>query len=392
MKKGRQLQRKYHGFLKICTVPLCFILAYQGLSYTVPFVSEKLNIVTIISAGLSFFNGGMALAEQEMTTYQEQSRKNTNALQSNPLDDTISQQPPNSETTSEEISSEQQTAEVSSEIVVSDPPPAPERTENSGDVIDRLVTAGDTPQFIKLPSGYVKNLSALTAEQILEIASSPSPITLENTSEPQVLIYHTHATESYQTYDCDWYDLGFSARNADNTQNMVAVGNILEQKLLSAGIGVIHDTTQHDNPSYTGAYKRSKVTIENYLAQYPSIKVVLDIHRDALQGENVITAPTTEINGKKTAQLMMICCSDDGNGSQPNYIQNLSFACAIQQQLETDYPTITRPILLDDRNYNQELSAGALLVEVGGHGNTLAEAQRAMELFGESLIKVLKGN
>lgn len=392
MKKIRPayLRKKYHGFLKLCSVSLSLILLYQGLQLTVPLFSKGLNALTTISAGMSFINGGVAFAQREISEYQAEDDVNftSHAQQEDLLSDTLS----STEITSSQPTDTSQTESVvETNLVAEELPAPPERPENAGDVTDKVLTPGSSSQFVALDSGYVKNLSALTASQVVEYSKAALPITLEDTQQPQVLIYHTHATESYQPYDCDWYDVNYNARNTDNSQNMVAVGDVLTQILQEAGIGVIHDTTQHDNPSYTGAYDRSRVTIQNYLQQYPSIKVILDVHRDALQGDNLITAPTTEIEGIKTAQLMMICCADDGSGRLPNYTQNLTFATALQQRMETDYPTLTRPILLDDRFYNQDLSPASILVEVGGHGNTLPEAKNAIRLFGNTLIKVLKG-
>lgn len=392
MKKIRPayLRKKYHGFLKLCSVSLSLILLYQGLQLTVPLFSKGLNALTTISAGMSFINGGVAFAQREISEYQAEDDVNftSHAQQEDLLSDTLSS---TDITSSQPTDTSQTESVVETNLVAEELPAPPERPENAGDVTDKVLTPGSSSQFVALDSGYVKNLSALTASQVVEYSKAALPITLEDTQQPQVLIYHTHATESYQPYDCDWYDVNYNARNTDNSQNMVAVGDVLTQILQEAGIGVIHDTTQHDNPSYTGAYDRSRVTIQNYLQQYPSIKVILDVHRDALQGDNLITAPTTEIEGIKTAQLMMICCADDGSGRLPNYTQNLTFATALQQRMETYYPTLTRPILLDDRFYNQDLSPASILVEVGGHGNTLPEAKNAIRLFGNTLIKVLKG-
>jgi stage II sporulation protein P len=114
------------------------------------------------------------------------------------------------------------------------------------------------------------------------------------------------------------------------------------------------------------------------------------VHRDAISGEGYAMQPVAEINGKKAAQIMIISGCDDGTMGMPNYMQNFHFACLLQQQMETDYPTLTRPILFDYRKYNQDLTTGSLLIEVGSHGNTLEQAAYAGELFGKSLARVLK--
>ena len=121
---------------------------------------------------------------------------------------------------------------------------------------------------------------------------------------------------------------------------------------------------------------------------------MLDIHRDAIErtvsGETMRVKPTTEINGKKAAQLMIIAGCDDGTMNMPNYKENLRLAAALQNQLETDHKSLTRPLMFDYRKYNQDLTTGSLLVEVGGHANSLDEAVYSAKLLGESLAKLLK--
>jgi stage II sporulation protein P len=339
---------------------------------TAPEISKRLSSLTAASAELSFFGSDNTASQSSQTTELTQD----SLTESFSVNDDAGLL-----TELENSSSEEVQADTSAEI--------PTRPDNAGSVVRKTLTYGQSSVYVPLEHGFVKNQTSLSYEEVQSLGKTKPEIKLENTSEPQVLIYHTHATESYQPYQVDWYDPSYNARSADDSENMVAVGNVLAEKLEAAGIGVIHDTTHHDE-TYTGAYDRSRETIEKYLKQYPSIKVVLDVHRDALQGDNVITAPVTTINGKSTAQVMIISCAGTSSKPIPNYKQNFSFACMLQNQMEGDYPTLTRPILFDDRHYNQDLSVGALLIEVGGHGNTLEEAENAISLVGDSLIKVLK--
>ncbi len=124
------------------------------------------------------------------------------------------------------------------------------------------------------------------------------------------------------------------------------------------GIGVLHDITQHDYPSYNGSYDRSRATVQQYLKKYPSIRVVLDIHRDAIASGDTVTAPVAEINGKTAAQIMIISGCDSGKGNYPEFRKNLRFASALQNRLESDHPGLTRPVLFDYRFYNQDLTTG----------------------------------
>ena len=145
-------------------------------------------------------------------------------------------------------------------------------------------------------------------------------------------------------------------------------------QLNAAGVNTLHDTTLHDYPSYNGSYAKSNATVRSYLERYPSIKVVLDVHRDAIQRDDgTRVKPVADIGGMKAAQVMIICGADvDGN--LPNFKQNLRFASRWQDKMESMFPGLTRPVLFDYRYYNQDLTTGSLLIEMGGHANTLEEA------------------
>ena len=210
-----------------------------------------------------------------------------------------------------------------------------------------------------------------------------------HSDEPQVLIYHTHTTESFEPFVRDYYDASFNYRTTEETKNMVMVGNAIAKQLEEADITVIHDTTIHDYPSYNGSYDRSAVTIRNILEKYPSIKVILDIHRDAVSADGIAYQPFVEIDGKEAAQIMIISGCDDGTMNMPDYLQNFRLASLFQKQIESDYKGLTRPILFDYRKYNQNLSTGALLFEIGSHGNTLEQVQYSGELVGKSIARAL---
>ena len=173
---------------------------------------------------------------------------------------------------------------------------------------------------------------------------------------------------------------------------MLRTGRINAQQLEQAGIAVIHDTTQHDYPSYNGSYERSAETIRQWLEQYPSIKVVLDVHRDAIENPagNLIK-PVAVINGEKTAQVMIIAGCDDGTMNMPNWSENLRWAAALQSTAESMFPGLTRPVFFCYRKYNMDLTTGSLLIEFGSHGNTLEEASRAAVCMGQAIAQTLLG-
>ena len=77
--------------------------------------------------------------------------------------------------------------------------------------------------------------------------------------------------------------------------------------------------------------------------------------------------------------------------SLPNWRLNLRFAAAWEEAMESRFPGLTRPVLCGYRFYNQDLTTGSLLIEIGGHGNTLEEALRAGEFAALALAELLGG-
>lgn len=168
--------------------------------------------------------------------------------------------------------------------------------------------------------------------------------------------------------------------------NMLSVGDKICEQLDKAGVAYIHDTLVHDYPSYDGSYDSSRMAVKQILEEYPSIKVCLDVHRDGIEREDgTRLAPVAEIEGREAAQLMIISGCDDGTMGMPDYMKNFHFACALQSALESDWQGLTRPILFDYRHYNQDLTTGSLLIEVGSHGNSITQAQYTGELIGKTL-------
>jgi stage II sporulation protein P len=256
--------------------------------------------------------------------------------------------------------------------------------------VHKTYTVSPSDVYVQVGNAFVKNVTDYGSDTVLAAAEASPAFTLTDTAEPQVLIMHTHTTECYMPYTGDVYDATCSTRTTDNTQNMAAVGEVIAAQLRQAGIGVLHDTTQHDYPSYNGSYERSAATVQAYLEQYPTIRVVLDIHRDAIVSGDTVTAPIIETEEGTAAQVMIISGCDDGTMDYPDWQQNLAFAIDLQQQMEADHAGFTRPILFDYRLYNQNLTTGSLLIEVGSHGNTLEQALLAGEWIGKSLAEVLK--
>lgn len=296
----------------------------------------------------------------------------------------------------------QEETEETTDVLTSAENPLEKTAENAGDKpYPEAWTAGGAivrttygkysgNTFFDLDNGgQVNNQTSIPNETLLSESRCSADFTVENTDEPLVLIYHTHTTESFEPYVRDFYDANFNYRTTDETKNMVMVGDAIQAELEAQGIGVIHARDIHDYPSYNGSYGRSRETIQPILEQYPTIKVVLDIHRDAVSGEGVAYQPFVEVNGKEAAQIMIISGCDDGTLGMPDFMKNFHFACRLQEQFENDYSGFTRPILFDYRHYNQDLTTGSLLIEVGSHGNTLEQVQYSGQLIGSSLGRLL---
>lgn len=236
----------------------------------------------------------------------------------------------------------------------------------------------------KVSGFWVKNLTVQNAalDFSQELKKKPA-IKIRSGSGPKVLIYHTHTTEAYLENP--------TARTTDKTQSVCAVGDEIAKQLSAAGISVLHDTTYHDYPAYNGSYDRSRATMQKILKQYPGIQVTLDIHRDAMhRSDGTKLKPTVLIHGRKAAQLMIISgCDDSGSLGYPNWEYNLRLALRLQQSLSASFPNLARPLDFCARKYNQDMTKGSLLIEIGTDVNTLEESKYSGELFGKALAGVL---
>ena len=237
---------------------------------------------------------------------------------------------------------------------------------------------------------YVKNSTGLNINIKNELSSELS-LKIKKSAEPEVLIVHTHATESYMKEDRSYYTAEDKARSDDNSENVIKVGEVFAQKLEAGGISVLHIKTHHDSPSYNDSYSRAKASINEYLKKYPSIKVVIDIHRDSIaMSGNDKCKPVAVINGKKAAQVMLVVGSETGTVTGfPNWKQNFRLALRFQQTMETMYPGLARAMNFCSRKYNMNLTGGSMLLEVGCETNTLEEACYSAELASTALLSLL---
>ncbi len=222
-----------------------------------------------------------------------------------------------------------------------------------------------------------------------EMLSAPLKFNMQG-SGPKVLLVHTHATESYTPEGASTYSADKSDRSLDSSKNMLSVGEAVKKVFDDAGIETIHDKTLHDHPNFNGSYANSLKTVEKYKAKYPSIRVVLDLHRDAFVYENGSKAKfVTKIDGKDTAQLMLVVGTNGGGLDHPNWRENMKLALKLQSKISERYPSLMRGVNLRQERFNGHTTLGSMIIEVGSSGNTLSEAVRGATLAAQEIAEFL---
>ena len=218
------------------------------------------------------------------------------------------------------------------------------------------------------------------------------PLNWDLTGEgPTVLIYHSHGSESYAP--TGEYAEVSPYHTLDNSYNMVSVGTYIAEALESAGISVLHDTALHDQPSYSDSYGNSRMSVAQYLKEYPTIQLVLDLHRDAIEDASGNQVAQTVFAGDVTYAPLMLVVGTNQNGlTHPQWRENLALALKLQTQLEGICPGIGRKINLRSERFNQDLSTGALLIEVGTSGNSHQEALRSAKVLADAIISLAYGS
>lgn len=206
--------------------------------------------------------------------------------------------------------------------------------------------------------------------------------------EPTVLIIHTHTSESYEKGEQDYAETA-PYRTLDEGYNMLSIGDRLAELLEAEGIRVIHDRQFHDYPAYNTAYTHARKSIQLQLQENPGICLVLDLHRDAADGEG--RQLRTQAGEAGCAQLMLVLGA--GNSGLPNsrWAENLSLALKLQATLQEQCPEICRPISLRSQRFNQDLASHSLLVEVGAAGDSREAALAAAEALAKGLAALKNG-
>ena len=260
-------------------------------------------------------------------------------------------------------------------------------------------TLPDVPEMLELPNPGAKIAGFSAGDlELVELSDEPglgpdlesrltAPVELTlNDGQPRVLILHSHTTESFQQ-TADRYEESSPYRTLDPGHNMLALGELVAEILESAGIGVIHDRDFHDYPSYNGAYSHAAASTRAYLEEYPTIELILDLHRDAADTPTGQMATSCTVGGEKAAQLMFVLGTDK-RLNHPDWEENLSLALKLQVLLEKENPGICRSLTLSKNRYNQHLGKYALLIEIGAAGNTLEQAKLAARELGEAIAQL----
>lgn len=264
----------------------------------------------------------------------------------------------------------------------------PEKNESSDIIHTKLVEK--EPEYKSIPSANLQITNQTDYKVDMESMLREIPeIDFSKNEIPQILIVHTHASESYSN-DRD-YELTDTDRTQDLRYNMVRVGEELYKELSLRGYNVIHDKTIHDYPSYTSSYKRCSDTITEYLQKYPSICAVFDIHRDAISDSDGNRMGLVGYVGEEEcAQVMIVCGTDKNNLEFDLWEENLRFAVKIQKYMEDKYPGLMRPINLRKERFNLHLTRGSLLFEIGTNGNSLKQAVNSMKYLADGIDNVCK--
>lgn len=198
--------------------------------------------------------------------------------------------------------------------------------------------------------------------------------------KPYVLIYHTHTSESYLPESGKDHLLN---QQGDIVKVGAYLQKILEEKY---GIKTIHCDQIHDHYPFRESYQRSQQTLIKYLKEYPSLNILLDIHRDATPG----LKSTCTVKGSDAATLMMVVGSDKMGLAHPNWKKNHEFAIRLNESLNLYYPGLCNGIVISNARYNQHLSDHALIVEFGNQNSKLEQVYQTVEHFAEILAVAIQ--
>jgi len=232
---------------------------------------------------------------------------------------------------------------------------------------------------IYITSNSEESKTTKNQKEIFYVSNNPIENIEKKSNEPLVYIYNTHQTEQYKQNVNEPYSI---------TPDVMVASYYLEEKLEQMGINTIVEETkiseilQNNNWNYNQSYKASKINLEKIKNQYPSIKIFIDLHRDAVSKE----ISTTTIEEKNYAKVLFLIGKD-----HDNYEQNLEFSTSINNIIVKNYPSLTRGIMQKggigvNGIYNQDVAPNVILLEVGGNNNTIDEVTNTLDII-SNIIK-----
>ncbi len=269
-----------------------------------------------------------------------------------------------------------------------------------------IATAGESGNAAPLPPEVPEPAAPVSAKeiqvenetqrqkpQVKKYWAKKLSLKLKSAAEgPQILILHTHATEAYTMADGDNYEESDPTRTTDERFNVIRVGEEMKAVFEEMGLSVVHDKTAYDYPGYSGSYARSLAGAQAWLEQYPTIQIILDVHRDAIiDRKGRVYDRTAVIDGEETAQVMLVVGSDESGLKHPHWRRNFTLALKLQGAMLEEDRSLPRPIDLRAQRFNQHLRGGCTLVEVGSSGNTLRQALAGARRFARCAGRVYLG-
>ncbi len=238
----------------------------------------------------------------------------------------------------------------------------------------------------------ISNATTLTVN-VPDALQADYPIADPLTSDPLVLILHTHGTEAFAPENAVSVPKTAVMRSSDPNENIVAVGKLMADILNEAGIPTLHCEIMHDLESYRRSYDLAADTIQKYLTEYPSIRYVFDVHRDAiLLANGDYVRPLTLVDGERSAQIMLLVGTDEKGADHPRWQDNFTVAAKLQKKLTEQYDRFARPINIRGASFNEQFTKGSLLIEIGSAGNTLSEAKAAAKHLTYAIAELIREN
>ncbi len=195
-----------------------------------------------------------------------------------------------------------------------------------------------------------------------------TPFPLDGDGKPKILLYHTHGSESFTA----------SVSDPKPIPNIITAGEELARILEeNYGLAVLHHREIYDQPRRE-AYRNARPFVEQIIAENPSIDLVIDLHRDG-----VARSRTTAVLGdRELASILLV------HGCRnPEAARNLELVFCLENELEAVLAPLSRGVMQQDLLYNQDLHPYAILLELGGHENSIDEALGSLPYLAEAIAR-----